>query len=166
MTSKEWIESLELQPHPEGGFYRETYRAAEMLEKKALPDRFSGPRAFSTAIYFLLRGNDFSALHRIAADEVWHFHAGCPLLLHRIDGEGHYVIDRLGTGVGQGEMPQAVVPAGTWFGATPSDPSSFSLTSCTVAPGFDFADLEIGRREDLLKAFPQHQVLIERLTRP
>jgi len=165
MTAAEWVEALELRPHPEGGHYRETYRAAASLAKNVLPERFAGPRAISTAIYFLLQDQEFSALHRIAADEIWHFHAGCPLLLHRIDTEGHYLIDRLGINPDQGELPQAVIPAGTWFGATLSDPTAFALASCTIAPGFDFADLELGNRKELLQAFPQHRMLIERLTR-
>ena len=111
-----------------------------MVAKSGLPARFSGDRAFSTAIYYLLQGKDFSALHRIKQDEVWHFYDGSPLTIHVIDREGNYSTVRVGRSSGAGELPQAVVMAGCLFGATVDVPHSFALAGCTVAPGFDFAD--------------------------
>jgi predicted cupin superfamily sugar epimerase len=109
--AKVWIDALQLRPHPEGGYYRETYRAGERVERSALPARFSGDRAFSTAIYYLLQGDDFSALHRIKQDEVWHFYDGSPITVHVIDREGNYSATRVGRNPAAGELPQAVVAA-------------------------------------------------------
>lgn len=168
MTADQLIEKLALQPHPEGGFYRETYRAAETVADGALPDRFAGDRAFSTAIYFLLRGEDFSALHRIRSDECWHFYLGRTLEIVEITTDGRLVLTRLGTDIAAGEVPQSVVPAGHWFGARLADPrpDAFALVGCTVAPGFDFADFEMANRADLRAAVPQHATIIEAMTRP
>jgi uncharacterized protein len=165
LDAREWIETLGLMPHPEGGYFRETYRAAEMIAREHLPPRFSGDRVFSTAIYFLLEGRDFSALHRIRQDEMWHFYDGCPLLVSSISPDGALSVVRLGRDVRAGEVLQAFVPAGHFFGARPSDPDSYSLVGCTVAPGFDFADFELPTRREAVGRFPQHAVVIEQLTR-
>jgi predicted cupin superfamily sugar epimerase len=162
--ARRWIDALQLQRHPEGGYYRQTYRAAEMLRKESLPPRFSGDRAFSTAIYFLLESGDFSALHRIKQDEVWHFYDGSSLTVHVIDPEGNYTALRIGRDLDKGETPQAMVKAGCLFGATVNDPGSYALAGCTVAPGFDFADLEMPSRAELCRFYPQHREIITRLT--
>jgi len=173
-TAAYWIERLGLAPHPEGGYFRETYRAAESIPAEGLPARFTGPRTFSTAVYYLLQGDDVSALHRIAADEVWHHYAGAQLALTIIDPGGRLTTPVLGADAERGESFQLVVPAGAWFGATlaraadapePDDAAAFTLVGCTVAPGFEFADFELGRRGELLRRYPQHRALIERLTR-
>ncbi len=164
-NARYWIERLGLVAHPEGGHFRETYRAAEYVAAEHLPARFGGPRPFSTAIYFLLEGDQFSALHRITADEVWHFYAGSPLLLSVIHPGGELEEVRLGPGNQARETLQAVVPAGCWFGARVAVPGSYALAGCTVAPGFDFADLELADRAHLLARYPQHRAVIERLTR-
>jgi len=164
MEAKDWIETLQLRPHPEGGFFRETYRAAETIARQHLPPRFSGDRAFSTAIYFLLEGRDFSALHRIRQDEVWHFYDGCSLTITSIAPDGALGVVRLGRAVRAGEVLQAVVRAGCLFGARPSDAGSYSLVGCTVAPGFDFADFEMPTRQELLERYPQHAAQIVQLT--
>jgi predicted cupin superfamily sugar epimerase len=160
-----WIERLQLRPHPEGGYFCETYRAAEMVARAALPERFRGDRAFSTAIYFLLDRHDFSALHRLKQDELWHFYDGSSLTIHLIDRHGYYSCLHLGREIDNGAVPQAVVPAGYLFGATVDDPSSYALVGCTVAPGFSFDDFEMPTRSQLLELYPQHRQLIERLTR-
>jgi predicted cupin superfamily sugar epimerase len=160
-----WIDGLALQRHPEGGWFRETYRSAERLPQAALPERFDGGRAFSTAIYFLLEGEDFAALHRIKQDEVWHFYDGSSLTIHIFDADGDYSVIKLGRNADAGEAPQAVVHAGCLFGATVDDRASYALVGCTVAPGFDFADFEIPGRDVLLGRYPQHRVIIEGLTR-
>lgn len=163
--AQDWIEGLQLRPHPEGGYFRETYRSAETIARQHLPTRFSGDRSFSTAIYFLLQGDDFSALHRIKQDEVWHFYAGSTLVIYVIEPGGTLSLLRLGRNVRAGEMLQAVVPAGCVFGARLQDPHSYALVGCTVAPGFDFADFEMTTRQELVSLYPQHQALIAQLTR-
>jgi uncharacterized protein len=155
-----WIEKLRLLKHPEGGYYREMYRSAESIPQQELPPRFGGARAFSTAIYFLLLGDEISAVHRIKSDEVWHFYAGSQLTIHVIDQDRAYTQIELGD-----DCFQAVVHAGCWFGATVDEPQSYALVGCTVAPGFDFADFEMANRADLFAHYPQHRAIIERLTR-
>jgi hypothetical protein len=161
-----WIDRLDLTAHPEGGYYRETYRTDEQIPVDALPDRFDGPRNAAALIYFLLPGDSFSALHRIRQDEAWHFYAGAPLTLHRIAPDGTYTTDTLGRAVDAGQQLHTVVPAGTWFGATVDDESGYALMGCTTAPAFDFADFELADRARLVDAYPAHRDLIERLTRP
>lgn len=160
------IALLGLQAHPEGGFFREVYRAAEQIPRTALPSRFSGERHFSTSIYFLLRSEDFSAFHRIQADEVWHFYDGAPLALYVLHHTGELQTIVLGRQLERGQVFQAIVPAQHWFAAKVLEPHSFALVGCTVAPGFDFADFELASRAQLLAAYPQHRPLIEALTRP
>jgi predicted cupin superfamily sugar epimerase len=163
--ARAWIDGLQLRPHPEGGYYRETYRCQEVIARGHLPERFGGDRAVSTAIYYLLRSGELSALHRIKSDEGWHFYDGSPLTVHVLDVRGNYSTILLGRNLSAGEVPQAVVRAGDYFGATVNDPNSYSLVGCTVAPGFDFADFEMPSRQELFERFPQHRAIIERLTR-
>jgi len=163
--AKYWIEKLELERHPEGGYFRQTYKAALVVPKSALPAGFAGARAASTAIYFLLEGENFSAFHRLRSDEVWHFYAGDPLVVQVIEPEGKCSSILLGRDPEAGQVLQAVVPAGCWFASHVADWNSFAVVGCTVAPGFDFADFEMGKREELVRTYPQHRALIERLTR-
>ena len=166
LTARTLVDQLELLPHPEGGFFRETYR--DPLTLSGLPERFAGPRVASTAIYYLLERGDMSALHRIASDEVWHHYLGGTLTVHVLHEDGRHEALRLGTNFAAGEHPQAVVPAGAWFGARlegQETDDEFVLVGCTVAPGFDFQDLEIGTRAGLLAAFPQHAAVVNALTR-
>jgi predicted cupin superfamily sugar epimerase len=163
--AKYWIEKLELERHPEGGYFRQTYKAALVVPKSALPAGFAGARAASTAIYFLLEGENFSAFHRLRSDEVWHFYAGDPLVVQVIEPEGKCSSILLGRDPEAGQVLQAVVPAGCWFASHVGDWNSFAVVGCTVAPGFDFADFEMGKREELVRTYPQHRTLIERLTR-
>jgi len=163
--AKYWIEKLELERHPEGGYFRQTYKAALVVPKSALPAGFAGARAASTAIYFLLEGENFSAFHRLRSDEVWHFYAGDPLVVQVIEPEGKCSSILLGSDPEAGQVLQAVVPAGCWFASHVGDWNSFAVVGCTEAPGFDFADFEMGKREELVRTYPQHRTLIERLTR-
>jgi hypothetical protein len=165
VTAADWIAVLGLVPHPEGGFYRETYRSPDTLAAAHLPPRYTGPRPCSTAIYFLLERGQVSALHRIKSDELWHFHAGGALVLSIIDPDGRLREPRLGPDPGRGEWLQIVVSAGCWFGAAVAGSDSYTLAGCTVAPGFDFADLELADRATLVARYPEHAALIGRLTR-
>ena len=160
------INHYKLLPHPEGGFFRQTYSAAEQISKEALPERFEGSRSFSTAIYFLLPQGSFSAFHRIKSDEVWHFYEGCPLNIHVIHPNGQYDCLKLGSNLNNGESYQLVVPANAWFASEPvGAPGTFALVGCTVAPGFDFSDFELAEAEKLVEQYPSHELLIKRLSR-
>ena len=157
-----WIRTLALQPHPEGGAFRETWRAAESAT--GLPARFGGPRALGTAILYLLRAGERSRLHRLQADEVWHFHEGGPLLIHLlVPGTGYRRLT-LGRDPGRGEELQCVVLNGCWFGAEPAEGTEFALVGCTCVPGFEYGDFELGTRAELLARFPEQRALVERLT--
>jgi hypothetical protein len=143
-TAQDWIRTLSLQPHPEGGYFRETYRSAH-----------------STAIYFLLEGHQFSAMHRIKSDEAWHFYAGSPLTVFVIHPDGRREDLVLGK-----DAFQAVVPGGCWQGAALRSlgEGGFALVGCTVAPAFEFKDFEMGNRAKLVSQYPQHREIISDLT--
>jgi predicted cupin superfamily sugar epimerase len=160
----ELIRVLALKPHPEGGYYRETYRSDEAIAHGCLPRRFHGDRHYSTAIYYLLPAGAVSRLHRIASDEVWHFYLGGPFTVVELkpDASSDHVV--LGQDVTRGQRLQHVVKAGTWFGAYPNAGTDYSLVGCTVAPGFDFADFEIAKRQELLAQYPREEESIRRLT--
>jgi predicted cupin superfamily sugar epimerase len=157
-----YITNLKLKPHPEGGWYNETYRSDETTT--GLPARFSGERNFSTAIYFLLPGNAFSAFHRIKSEELWHFYDGDMLEIFVIDESGTLSIIALGKDTERGQVFQTVVKRGQWFASRCSVADGFSLVGCTVSPGFDFADFELAVRSKLLLQFPQHEEYITALT--
>lgn len=159
MTKKEWVKHLQLLPHPEGGFYRETYRS----EMKINLEEF-GERNLSTGIYFLLEQENFSAFHRIKSDEMWHYYAGDPLVVHMIDADGNYSNQKIGNDILNNELPQFVVPAGVWFASEVVQGGDFSLVGCTVAFGFDFQDFELAD-STFINKFPTHQKIIERLVR-
>ncbi|NDF97360.1 MAG: cupin domain-containing protein [Chitinophagia bacterium] len=154
------IEKYRLAPHPEGGYYRSTYRAPLLLSGASLPAAFTGDRPVSTAIYFLLEAGDFSAFHRIKSDECWHFYQGDPLWIHCLDREGHYSRFTLGGNDEADGHYQLVVPAGTWFASEPAEGSAYSFVGCTVSPGFDFADFEMASAARLAMAYPASQDLI------
>jgi predicted cupin superfamily sugar epimerase len=164
-SAQYWIDKLGLIPHPEGGYYRETYRSTVSIAKEALPSQFTGPRLVSTAIYFLLEGKNFSAFHRLRSDELWHFYVGSPLVVHVIEESGLHSEISLGSNPDAGETLQAVVKANCWLASRVRDPGTFALAGCTVAPGFDFEDFELGKRSELVKLYPQHRKLVEQLTR-
>ncbi len=153
-----------LSPHPEGGYYSETYRSSGLIASDESGE-FPGGRSFGTAIYFLLRKGDFSAFHRIKSDEIWHFYAGGPLVVHMIHPNGNLRSLKLGADITNGESFQLVVPAGCWFASEPLDGTEFSFVGCTVAPGFDFSDFELAERDSLVADYPEHSQLITRLTR-
>lgn len=164
-TSKYWIEKLGLEKHTEGGYFREVYRSEEIIPKHSLHERYQGDRNHSTSIYFLLTSNEFSAFHRIKSDELWHFYTGSPVTIHMIDEKGKYSAIILGADADNGEMYQFTIPHGVWFAASINEPDSYTLVGCTVAPGFHYDDFELGKREELIRLFPQHEGVIKRFTR-
>jgi predicted cupin superfamily sugar epimerase len=164
-TAAYWIKKLRLERHPEGGYYKEAYRSPEVIPRKALPRRYGGPRVFSTSIFYLLKGDEVSYFHRLRSDETWHFYSGFCLSVYVLSPAGKLTRIRLGRNSEAGEVFQAVVPAGHWFGAAVGRRNSYSLVGCTVAPGFDFSDFELGRRDELLGLYPRHQGIIRRLAR-
>lgn len=159
-SSEELISRLALQPHPEGGHFRETYRSEERIRRS----RDDSARSAATAIYYLLRGKERSTWHRIASDEMWHFYDGSPLHVYVLSPEGGLTVFRLGNPMKhEGADFQALVPAGAWFAAECAAEEGYSLVGCTVAPGFEFAEFEIARPAALLEDWPGHKELIERL---
>lgn len=158
-----YIQTLQMQAHPEGGYFKEVYRSTEFISAEALPQRYAGARIYGTSIYFLLRSKDFSAFHRIQSDEIWHFYAGSAVTIYEIDDKGNLNTYTVGSKIAEGETFQAVIKAGNWFAAKVSTPDSFALVGCTVAPGFDFTDFELAKKENLLHEFPLHQAIIGEL---
>lgn len=152
-AAKAFIEKHNLQPHPEGGFYRETFRSDIQVGTK------TGPRSSGTAILYLLNGDDVSRFHRIDADEIWHFHQGGALAIHSLLPDGTAHVDVLSS-----DNPQIVVRAGLWFGAALVEPDSYCLVGCTVSPGFEFAGFELAERATLLETWPNAAEIITRLT--
>lgn len=151
------VKKLGLEKHPEGGYFRQTYRS-DMIVNVA---GYDGPRNISTAIYYMLVGNQFSAFHRIRSDEIWHHYAGGSITLYTIGNNGK--LSRIK--IGRGETPQAAIKAGTWFAASLNSKRSYCLLGCTVSPGFHYRDWELGKRGDLVRTYPQHKKIIERYTK-
>jgi hypothetical protein len=163
-TVDEIIEVLKLKQHPEGGYYRETYRSKGSIPKEILGKPFTGNRNYATGIYFLLTSESFSAFHKINQDEMWHFYDGSPMNLHMIAPDGRYSVIKIGNTLSEGELPQFTVPAGYWFASEVDEENSFSLLGCTVSPGFDFDDFEMPPRAQLIKQFPHLEDIITKLT--
>jgi uncharacterized protein len=166
MTADDLIRMLSLVPLPhEGGFFRETYRSRLRLPVAALPDGVPGERDASTAIYYLLTGISFSAMHRLQSDEVFHFYLGDPVEMLQLwpDGKTNRLV--LGTDIAAGMTPQLVVPAGVWQGSRLVSGGELALLGATTAPGFDFADFELADRARLTKSYPEQAEMIAALTR-
>jgi predicted cupin superfamily sugar epimerase len=160
-----WIEKLQLAKHIEGGYYREIYRSRITVDKNNLPGSFHGTRNICTAIYFLLEKKQFSAFHRISSDEIWHFYQGDALIIYEIAPDGKLIEHKLGSNAEKGEVFQAVVKAGNWFASCVYNGEGYALVGCTVSPGFDFEDFELAEKKILIEQFPQHESLIQQLTR-
>ncbi len=161
----EIVQKLNMTPHPEGGFYKETYRSHGVIPESVLSRHFSGERNYCTAIYFLLTSDNFSAFHRIKQDEIWHYYEGASLSVHVINPDGVYTVYRVGMDLEKGELPQLVVPAGCWFASGIDTPNDYSLVGCTVSPGFDFDDFELADRRGLIEQYPKYKEVIIRFTR-
>ncbi|HEV8270884.1 MAG TPA: cupin domain-containing protein [Chitinophagaceae bacterium] len=157
------IKKYNLEPHPEGGWYKQTYKCNEQIAADALPERFGANRVFSTAIYFLLEKGNFSAFHRIKSDECWHFYTGDPLLIYIIEQNGELKIISLGNDFEKGQSFQHVVPANCWFAGRPAPGSEYCFVGCTVSPGFEFEDLELANATELSAIYPKHKKIIEQL---
>ena len=159
-----WINTLQLKKHIEGGYYRENYRSQLNIYKDILPESFHGDRSAATCIYFLLEKDSFSAFHKIASDEIWHFYSGDCLIIYEIKNDGSLLEHRLGPNPESHESFQVVVKAGNWFAAKLNGGGEYALAGCTVSPGFDFDDFEMAKREILLRDYPEYESLIISLT--
>lgn len=160
------VSAYNLLPHPEGGFYKETYRSLMTIDDANAKNLgFLTAKSSSTAIYFLLTATNFSAFHKIKSDELWHFYKGDVLHIHVISPNGEYSIIKLGNNIENGEQFQAVVPANYWFASEVATGGNFAFVGCTVAPGFDFEDFEMAAKDSFLQAFPQHKEIINKLCR-
>ena len=162
---KEIVAKLDLAPHPEGGYYKETYRSEAFVQKDSLEAVYSGKRNYSTCIYFVITSESFSAWHKIHQEEIWHFYLGSSITIHLISPEGEYSAITLGNDIAKGEVPQYVVKGEWWFAVTVNKQNSYALTGCTVAPGFDFDDFILPTRKELIHLFPHLEKEITTLTR-
>lgn len=154
-----YIQSLNLLSHPEGGYYREVFRSAEAVNRVGSAE----VKQACTSIYYLLEGTDFSGFHRIASDEIWYFHKGQPLIIHMIQKDGSLVSHEL-SDESTGSF-SVIVQAGLWFAAELKTDNGFALVSCAVAPGFDFSEFEMAKRDVLVTSYPQHEFLLMRMCR-
>lgn len=161
-TADYWIQHLKLDPHPEGGFFREIYRSHMEADNKNLPHGYQGTRRFSTSIYYLLRSGDISRFHRLRSDELWYFHYGSSIRIILIDQEGNKHTMLLGPRVEKAEQLQVLVPAGSIFGAEVMEDNSYGLCGCMVSPAFEFSDFAVFEKEDLMQAYPRHAELIKK----
>jgi len=162
-TADFWIAQLQLQPHPEGGFFKEVYRSEEKISADFLSTRYQAERCFATSIYFLLKSGQISAFHRLQSDEIWHFYTGSPIRVYIIDQVGVLSETLLGPDVLNKEVFQLVIPHGCWFAAEVTREDSYSLIGCTVAPGFDFHDFELATKAGLTACFPAYSGLFEKM---
>lgn len=151
------IKRLKLKKHPEGGYFKQTYTADTVVNIVG----YDKPRYISTAIYYMLVGDQFSALHRVKSDELWHHYKGGSLTLYAIHNRK---LSRIKMGKSRGEASQVVIKANTWLAASLNDKKSYCLLGCTVSPGFDYNDWELAERNELIKMYPQHRTIIERYT--
>lgn len=168
LTAREIIEALALRPHPiEGGYFRETYRSAGSIPAADLPVGYRSEtgRSFGTAIYYMLTADTFSELHRLPTEEVFHLYLGGPVRMLQLDPDGGGREILIGADVVAGQQPQAIVPPGVWQGSRVEPGVEFALLGATMAPGFDYADYEHGRRGELIARYPERAELIRGLTR-
>jgi predicted cupin superfamily sugar epimerase len=154
LTADDLIRELALLPHPEGGYFREVYRAQETIAGTALPDRYSGERSFSTAIYYLLKTGQSSFWHKLDSDETWHYYSGGSLNIFEISAKGVLKTTVLGSDLKAGQVFQHTILQGNWFAATCRPKTEYVLAGCTVAPGFDFSDFQMARDGEMETLFP------------
>jgi predicted cupin superfamily sugar epimerase len=161
-TAEYWIQHLNLKPHPEGGFFNEVFRSNINIPKDQLPIGYQSSRRVATSIYFLLRSNDISKMHRLRSDELWFYHFGSSAKIIYIDPEGNKHKCFLGSNHEKAEQFYVHIPAGNIFAAEVNHLNSYCLMSCVVAPGFEFEDFELFPKEDLKQAFPKHSDLFDK----
>ncbi|MBZ9606556.1 cupin domain-containing protein [Clostridium estertheticum] len=159
-----FIDTLNMEPHPEGGFYKSSFDSCENISSNDLKTSFEGERILWTSIYFLLRDGEISSFHRLKSDEMWYYHAGSPLTIYMISPEGELTTKQLGLNIKNGETPQFLVPKNYIFGSAMNS-SGYSLVGCMVSPGFDFKDFEILKRDVLLNKYSQYKDIIIKLTK-
>lgn len=160
MNKNDWIKRLELQVHPEGGYYKEIYRSKDIINSSN--SHINEQRPSSTSIYYLLDSETKSFCHKLKSDEIWYYHLGASVTLYLIDQNGNFSIKICGSG--KEEEPSVLIPKNTWFGARVMQPNSFVLVSCMVSLGFEFADFEMADRNELISMFPQHKEAIIKYT--
>ena len=168
LTARDIIDALKLEPHPiEGGLFRETYRSAGMIPVESLPPSYSSQsgRSIGTSIYYLLTGDAFSEMHRLPTEEIFHLYIGGPVRMLQLFAGGATREVVIGSDILAGQHPQVVVPAGVWQGSRLEPGVDFALLGATMAPGFDYADYEQGRRSVLAGLYPGQAELIHQLTR-
>jgi predicted cupin superfamily sugar epimerase len=164
-TAEEIIRFFGMKPLPgEGGFYVETFRADESVPEAALPARYAGERKLGTAILYLLTPDTFSRLHKVKSDEIYHFYLGDPVIMLQLHPDRTSEVITLGQDILNGQRVQVTVPKDSWQGCLLNEGGKFALMGTTVAPGFEFADFEAGRRIELLKQYPNRRDLILKLT--
>lgn len=153
-----WIQQLLLEPHPEGGFFKQV-----LCSDQSLQVSIDKKRPYYTSIYFLLTNGNPSHFHRLSSDEVWYFHSGSALSIHLLHPNKQYEVIRLGADLENGEVLQAVVPKNVIFGSSIQNDGEFALVSCMVSPGFDYQDFELFTKKQLSKLYPDHQEIIDQL---
>jgi len=166
LTAEQLIAFFDMKPLAgEGGYYVETYRAQERIGSAGLPERYGGQRCFGTAILYLLTADDFSALHSVKSDEIFHFYLGDAVTMLQLHPDGSSEVVALGHDISAGQYVQVTVPAGGWQGCFVNAGGRFALLGTTMAPGFELSDFELARREELLEKYPDQRNLILKLTR-
>lgn len=165
LSMEYWIGKLQLQPHPEGGYFKRIYTAEEEIPKVDSFEKFCGTRKLASSIHYLLPSDDFSAFHQLKQNEIWCFHYGSSLNLHLINEEGSYSTITIGLDIEKGEQPLYVVKAGNWFCGEVNKKNTFSLVSCILTPSFDFSDFTFGQKNILIKKFPKHENIIKKFTK-
>lgn len=165
MNAQDIIKLLNLQPHPEGGFFKETYRSNEFIDSSALPKRYVGNRVVSTCIYYLLTPDSYSAMHRVKSDELFHFYLGDTVEMLQLLPQGTSKVIKLGSNLLDGEHLQVPVPQNTWQGCRLVSGGQFALMGATVAPGFEYQDFELATQAELVGLYPDHSELLKQLTR-
>jgi len=165
LNAAQIIERLHLEPHPEGGYYSETYRSEDEIFSSNLPPRYAPKnKSFCTSIYFLITPESFSRMHRLVSDEIFHFYLGDAVTMLQLKPDGSSQIVTLGPNILHDQQLQVVVEKNVWQGSFLNAGGRFALLGTTVAPGFDFEDFEYGSREALIDQYPAQKDLIVRLT--
>jgi len=159
------IKTFELEPHIEGGWFRRIFQSDQLLNKNSLTNCFTGTRYVTTSIVYLLQKGEFSAFHKLLQYETWHFYSGDSLVIHWFDENGQIHSQTLGNNYDKGEIPQLTIKPNTYFAAELQSKSEYAFVGCSVSPGFDYEDFTLAKRKDLLTLYPEHSILIKRLTK-